>query len=92
MPDNEQMSEGLENLASHGNRVNYIVTHDGPTGSVKKLAQMRGFDIAPDKLNEYLEQIRTSVTYDAWVFGHHHLNRRITDKDTVLYDQVLRLV
>ena len=41
---------------------------------------------------DYLEEIRQKCQYRKWFFGHYHDNRNVTEKDLMLYEQMIRIV
>ena len=88
MPSDDEMKEGLENLAKHGNRVDFIVTHDCP--SSVKTAFSEG-TIKPDKLNDYFELVKTTVDYGMWFFGHYHHTGYADEKDLMLYEGIAKI-
>ena len=88
MPDKEQMEEGRKNLSAAGWKVDYMITHCAST-SVQALVG-RGF-YKPDMLTDYLEEIRQKCRYKRWFFGHYHDNQNVTEKDLLLYEQILRI-
>ena len=88
MPTQEEMDRGLKNLAKYNNKVDYIITHDC---HIEALRQMYQSIRTPDALNDYFELIRRTVEYKAWIFGHHHQNVKITDKDFCLYEQITEI-
>ncbi len=89
MPSEEEMREGLRNLAAHDNTVDFVVTHCCPSSTQVLL---RGSMYEPDFATRYLEEIRNSVNYTKWFFGHYHDNRNVTAKDILLYEQLIRIV
>ena len=91
MPSEEEMAEGLKNLAAHNNTVDFIVTHCCATSTQSKLDPF-GLLYKPDAATEYLEQIHSSVNYGKWYFGHYHDNRIVTDKEILLYEQIIRVI
>ena len=42
--------------------------------------------------NKLLSYIEDATTYEHWYFGHYHMDGDLTDKKTVLYNQIIRLV
>jgi len=69
MPSKAEEDFGLENLEKHGNKVDYIITHDAPfsfPGS-HHYGEENG-------LKKYLNHINTIVEYKYWFFGHHHVD------------------
>ena len=88
MPDEKEMDEGIKNLAEHNNKVDFILTHCTASSTAALLSH--GL-YKPDKLTNYLEEIRCNVDYKRWLCGHYHDNKAITVKDIVLYEQIVRI-
>ena len=87
LPSQEEMDRGLKSLAEHGNRVDLVLSHCCPTSIQSSLG--KGFE--PDIETDYLEKIRNTVEYGAWVFGHYHGNAKVSDKEFLLYEQLVRI-
>ena len=88
MPNQEEMDEGIKNLAEHNNKVDFILTHCTASSTAALLSH--GL-YKPDKLTDYLEEIRCNVDYGRWLCGHYHDSKAITAKDYVLYEQIVRI-
>ena len=88
MPNEEQMRIGKYNLALHGNQVDFIITHCAPSSTQALLSN--GF-YKPDKLTSYFEEIKQTVDFKKWLFGHYHDNKAVNDKEILLYDQIIRI-
>ena len=88
MPSEAEMEEGLRNLAAHGNTVDFIVTHCCATSVQRSLDEQL---FKADPLTEYLEKVRESVTWSKWFFGHYHDNINVSDRDLLLYEQLIRI-
>ncbi len=88
MPNEEEFLEGKRNLERQDWKVDYIVTHCAPT-SIQAIAGAGSFQ--PDALTDYLEEIRRRCSYQRWFFGHYHDNRNVTEKDLMLYEQIIRI-
>jgi len=88
MPTRLEMLHGLETLKAHNWKADFIFSHDGPSST---LAILGGGLLSPDPLTKYLEKVKKKTDYDRWFFGHHHVDRRITEKDTVVYEQVIQI-
>ena len=72
MPSEEEMLHGLKTLESHGNRVDYILTHE-PSG--KACTYSGGPNARLDRINIYLNQIEDKVQFERWFFGSLHLDK-----------------
>lgn len=88
MPTEEEMEHGLQTLKNNGMKTDFIISHDGPTSDII-LANGRALRIDP--LNQYFEKIRQETDYKAWYFGHHHLDTKINDRDTVIYEKITQI-
>lgn len=89
LPSIEEMEHGLQNLEKHNNKVDLIVSHDCPSSVLNNL-------YANDRpttttLNDYLEVLRINVRYKLWIFGHHHIDKKIDDRMYCLYNQIVRI-
>lgn len=85
MPSDAEYDEAFENLGHHGWKVNFVFTHDAPDSIKEKLGDW----YEHDKLTNFLEIVRQDLIYDYWFFGHYHMNKMITGKDIVLYEQIV---
>ena len=88
LPSNEEMREGVENLLSYNNNVDFIITH---CTSSSTAALISNGMYKPDKLTAYLEEIRQMVNFKRWFFGHYHDNKAVNDKEIMLYEQIIRI-
>ena len=88
LPSKEEMEEGLMNLELHENEVDFVVSHCCAS-STQVLLDC--FMYKPDFLTNYFETIRQKVQFKKWFFGHYHENRNLTDKEIVVYKQVIRI-
>ena len=88
MPSEEEMKEGLENLAKHKGEVDFIVTHCCATSTERIISDG---EFESDYLNDYLEEIRQIIKFKKWFFGHYHDNREVTDKEILIYEQIIRI-
>ena len=88
MPDAREMGLARQNLEKHGNQVDFIITHDCPA-SVRAIYSQGTYK--PDELSRFLEEIKQNVQYRYWFFGHYHADRQVTEKDFLLYDQIIRI-
>lgn len=88
LPSEEEMKEGLENLAKHKGEVDFIVTHCCATSTERIISDG---EFESDYLNDYLEEIRQIIKFKKWFFGHYHDNREVTDKEILIYEQIIRI-
>lgn len=88
MPNDAEKNRGLMNLHQRNNKVDFIVSHDCPSSTLALFSQ--GL-FKMDSLNAYLEEIRATTEYKKWFFGHYHDNRNVTEKDIMLYEQIIQI-
>ena len=89
LPTEEEMQTGLDNLAKHNNKVDFILSHSPSTSQLYLLGGKGLYE--PDRLSNYLEEIRVNTEYKKHFMGHMHINKAINDKDIVLYEQIVRI-
>ena len=86
MPSEEEMQEGLKNLAQYGNEVDYIISHCCPG----TLQQTICFDMeVTNEQTAYFDELKRICQYKKWYFGHFHDNKNVTEKDILLYEDIL---
>ena len=73
----EELRRGYENLRKHDFRVDIILTHD--YYKRREPEQIKPFE-------ELLDYIDEKVEFRQWYCGHHHINKALDDKHTVVYD------
>lgn len=89
LPSQEEMQEGLDNLEKNCNHVDYIITHSPSASDIAKLGHGA---YKQDILTKYLEEIKQKAEYKKWFCGHMHVDKNLSDKEIVLYEQIIRLV
>lgn len=89
LPSKEEMEEGRRNLQKHGNAVDFIVTHCCATSMVETIGQGM---YEPDRLTDYFEEIRQTVKFQKWFFGHYHDNQNVSAREILLYEQIIRIL
>ena len=80
------IDNAIANLEKVNNKVDYVITHCSDTMTVKKAFGFIG-DVCSDQL-KFIDQI---VDYKHWFFGHYHFDRKISDKKTCLYQEIIEL-
>ncbi len=88
LPSDAEYLEARENLQRHGWKVDYILTHCAPT-SIQE-AIVSGL-YAPDRLTDFLEELRKKCRFESWFFGHYHNNKVIAKKFVLLYEEMIAL-
>ena len=88
LPSDEEYAEARQTLERLDWKVDYIITHCAPTTIQQKIN--RSFN--PDKLTDFLEDIRCRSQFHYWLFGHYHDNRIINEKYVLLYEQMVQVL
>ena len=88
LPSEEEMREGKENLEANENEVDFIVTHCCSSSTQTLLS---GGTFKADILTDYLEEIRQTVQFKKWFFGHYHNNKNINSSEILIYEQMIRI-
>lgn len=92
LPSEEEMKEGLNNLKKQNNKVDYIITHSPCTSLLKQMDGGSG-SYKRDRLTDYLQKIKETVSYRHWLFGHMHQNQIFHwEKSSCLYEQIIRIL
>ena len=88
LPSEEEMQEGRANLAAHDNQVDFIVTHCCATSTQMLIDAQK---LKPDIETDYLEEIKQTIQFKKWFFGHYHDNRNASKKEILIYEQFVRI-
>ena len=88
LPSDEECAEARQTLERLDWKVDYIITHCAPTAIQQKI----NANFKPDKLTDFLEEIRNRSQFHYWLFGHYHDNRIIDEKYVLLYEQMVQIL
>ena len=88
LPGDEEYRTARASLENCGWKVDYIVSHCGPT-SVQE--EVGGGFYKADALTDFLEEVAERCRFKYWFFGHYHDNGVIRKKFILLYEQMIRL-
>lgn len=92
VPSITDMEEACDNLQQVNYQVDYIITHSCDEKAlyypplVGGLSQGERF---PE--NTLLSFFEDNVKYKHWYFGHYHLDGDLTDKKTVVYNEIIEI-
>ena len=84
----EEMQHGIDNLAEYGNKVDYLLTHSPATSILNLMG--RGM-YTPDKLSNYLDEVRANTEFKRHFMGHMHLDYRLNETDQLMYEDIIRI-
>ena len=88
LPTKEELDYARENLAKHGDVVDYIVTHS-PASGVSSFLNMDSTHT--NQLATFLEEITKTVRFKHWFFGSCHLDKVIPPRYHAVYQDILPL-
>ena len=88
LPSEEEYMEAGETLDRLDWKIDYIITHCAPT----TIQQNISGSFQPDKLTDFLNEVRVRSQFHYWLFGHYHGNQMIAEKFILLYDQIVRVL
>lgn len=83
---------GVANLKKHNNIVDYIVTHSCDEKALwypPLRTRTTKMDVYPE--NRILSYFEDIIKYRHWYFGHYHMDGKLNDTKTVLYQEILKL-
>lgn len=93
LPSKKELKNGLMNLYIYDNKVDYIITHECSSRIIDKIYGSDKLKIEDDVgLKDFLEFIEVNVDFRHWYFGHHHIDRTLDGKHTVIYDKIIKLI
>ncbi len=88
LPSDEELVKGKANLASHGNKVDYIITHCLPSPFQEYLKHGA---YPNDRLTDYFAELTKIVKFRHWYSGHYHCNIDVTPRVTVVFSRIMNL-
>lgn len=87
-PGKEIEMQALTSLSKVNNEVDLIFTHDCSSSDRALL----GYGDGITRINEFLEEIKQTITYKHWFFGHLHDNRNLPgNKEHLIYEQIIQI-
>lgn len=88
-PNYEELDEAIRNLKRYDNKVDYIITHAIDEKSLYYPVLRQGGSLMKNfPENQMLSYFEDIVEYKHWYFGHYHIDGKITDRKTALYQDV----
>ena len=84
--NNHNIDNAISNLEKVGNKVDYVITHCCDSKTV-----LNEFGFRRDICTDQLMFIDKVVDYKHWFFGHYHFDRKINEKKTCLYQEIVIL-
>ena len=90
VPSKEEREYCFKNLEKHNFQVDVVLTHEAPASLIPLLHDKWGRRLLdpPHEYSEWLDSLMQFVTYKTWCFGHYHMDKKITDKEYILYEEI----
>ncbi len=88
------MRRGIEALAAHGSKVDYVLTHTPPERILRRLLDVdAGHTRLKDPNARLLDEFYETVKFKKWFFGHMHFDAVVIGepKFVGLFRQIIRL-
>lgn len=85
LPTDDELAEGLQNLAAHDNFADIIVTYEPPARMIEFI------DIGTtsrNHINTYLDTVLDTAKFGMWYFGKRHINKLIPPRYRCIFDAV----
>lgn len=86
MPNAAEMQHGMAVL-NNCQPVDYILTHAAPAF----VEQLLYNTDETDTCTEYLQYIYNNNQFSQWLCGHYHIDRQITSKLQILYQNIIKI-
>ena len=87
MPNVQEYNNAENNIKNNNFHFDYVITHSAPTSIQAEIAPT--YEI--NELTEFLEKIKTGVSYKKWFFGHYHKDFELGEKFTAVFDSIIKL-
>lgn len=92
IPNELEVAEAINNLKRYDNKVDYIITHSIDSNTLSNLElYLNGIKCKKYEDNIVLDWFEENVDYKHWYFGHYHLDVKITNKKTALYNDIIEI-
>lgn len=87
MPSELEYDIALMNLKENKYKVDFIITHCASSSMTKCICS----NFSTDELTDFFQKLENKVSFRHWYFGHYHIDRRLDDSHTALYQGVKKL-
>lgn len=87
MPSYQEFQDAFDSLEEHNWNVDYVITHCAPSNVQTKICDKYKYD----KLTDFLNYIDKALIFKHWYFGHYHIDYKITENHTAIYNKIIEL-
>lgn len=95
LPTHSEVDNALYNLKKHGNKVDYVLTHDAPRDIKEYLGfysgcNMRMYRDEYEDIHNALYLLKKTIQFDEWYLDHYHIDKDIGNIH-ILYNRIIEL-
>lgn len=88
LPSDEEMKLGMQSLKTHGNKVDYVISHSLP----QNVCSFMGY-FKSDTITEYLDLlVENGLKFKEWHCGHYHREQKVLNKYQIHYQNITKLM
>lgn len=87
LPSYGEMEAAVDTLDRIGWKTDYVITHCAP----RSVQEMIDPYYRNDSLTGFLERVMADLDFKHWFFGHYHTDRKISDRFTAVFDNIIPL-
>lgn len=91
LPELSEIEEGINTLKEAGNEVDFIVTHEPPSGIRDFIGEGLSDILRKNQLNTAFDEIAANTKFKCWFFGKCHRNKVVSPKYRALFSDVVML-
>lgn len=89
LPNDAEYNEAAKNLEACNYEVDYIISHCCSNVTQDLLCTDGCF--GTDALTEFFDAVQRECQYKKWYFGHYHMDDTVSEKEVILYREILPL-
>ena len=83
--------ETLNNLESHNNTIDYILTHAAPFSILPTMFNVKKESLYNSTTETFLDTLYQTVNFKHWYFGHYHVDKDF-ENFSCLYNRIVPLI
>ena len=89
LPSDKEYTLASQNLAQNNLKIDYVISHCCASSTQNQFNKTGEYKV--NALTNYFDEIKNNCDFNKWYFGHYHEDRRISDKEVVLYNQIVKI-
>ena len=87
MPSAEEYEKAKARFSAHQFHFDYVITHSAPASVQERIAPQYN----QNELTAFLEEMKRTLTYKRWFFGHYHQDKTVDEKHIAVFDEMIQL-